>query len=136
MLSPILIRDYIAEVANRPKFSALTDTQKLQRLNGLCRRISSLSNAANRKEYDVSTVAGAVLSGGAVLGIRSDDFSCDIAGTLITFSSPITGEYTLIIVPLSGIGIDAPLNLQTANGFTAYGVDDGATGVYHAIPKQ
>jgi len=137
MLSDILIRDFIAEMANRPKFTALTDTQKLQRLNGLCRRISGWFNSAGRTDYDVSTVAGGVLSGAlGDLGVRSEAFTCDIVGTRIPFSSPLVGEYTLAIYELDGVAIDAPILEQDETGFTAYGTADGVRGIYHAILKQ
>lgn len=136
-LSSILIRDFITEMANRPKFSALTDAQKLQRLNGLCRKISGLFNKAGRADFESSTVTGAVLSGGAAIDVRSDEFSCDMAGTFIEFSHPMTGAYTLVLIETDGRSINAPLDEQTENGFTAYaGVEDGTAGAYQAIRKQ
>lgn len=136
-LSNILIRDFIAEMANRVKFSALTDAQKLQRLNGLCRRISGWFNAAGRSEFVSSTVAGAALAGGATLDVRVGDFVCDMDGTSVVFSSPMTGAYVLQLIETDGRSIDAPLGEQTANGFKAYaGVADGTAGSYVAIRKQ
>lgn len=136
-LSTILIRDFIAEMVTRPKFTALTDAGKLQRLNGLCRRISGWFNAAGKKDFEVSTVTGAALAGAAVLGIRSNTFVCDIDGSDIVFSSPIAGAYTLTIIETDGKSINAPLAEQTANGFKAYaGVEDGTAGAYVATPVQ
>lgn len=136
-LSNILIQDFIAEMVNRPKFSALTDAQKLQRLNGLCRRISGWFNTAGRKEYDVTTVGGGVLSSTlSAMGVRSGEFTCDIAGTTVVFSSPMGGDYTLALFEIDGVSIDAPLAEQTVNGFKAYGAADGVRGIYHAILEQ
>lgn len=138
-ISNIIVSDFITEMAaSNPEFAALSDAQKIQRINAAFQEISDMANAAGKSDFHNSTLAGATISSGGGSGVdyRSQVFVCSSGGTFIPFTTPISGNYTLVIHEVDGISIDAPLNEQTANGFTAYPPDgqNDVSGIYHAFP--
>jgi len=131
-LSNILNTDLALEAGTT--FNALTDTEKMARLNSVYQEIADLINLAGKTDLKKSTHTGASVSPLSASNIRSGSGVCNIAGTRINFDTgPITGSFT--VVAWTDTGFNVIVSGADASGFTASTVTDGETVYYHAIPN-
>ena len=132
--SNILVSDIIEELSSNAKSAALSAGVKLQKIRSSVQRVLQDYKA---KSIAVAEVIQNTLTAGTLaspsFNFRAGNATADKVGTVILFSSGISGDYELTCWDDGGQAV--PTDTHTATGFTAYPIEDGTTIHYMAMPE-
>jgi hypothetical protein len=128
------ISQLFAETAQDPTVQELTDAELLAAAAGAQQQVANTYLQNNRGDFVVST-AGTPITPSSTSNIRANTCTGTIAGTAVTFSSPLPDALYEVTFTAPGLSYISPSNVdsRTQNGFTCYAAVDGVAGGYIAV---